>query len=390
MKKSLVYGFVLTLLLAVPALLGFAAGSFAGGQRFVGYIEHVEHSATLAGVLHSAPLSEVQRNGYERAYEDVAGRTIPDIASNISWSVPNVPTPFVGSAPQPGEHANATINRLQMRDAREPALPRPEGVFRIFLTGGSTAFGSGAPAQESTIGALLEQRLQQHNDAVRYEVFTFANPAWSSTHERIAIENYLSELAPDLVVSLSGNNDVFWGHAGRNVLWQQIFADEYFWRLVSTALESGGREPLTALAAVVPPGEPPAPLPVATVAARLGKNARLAAHALALDGTPWVFFLQPTLALTNKSLTLRERAFLDDNRFSDPEYYRAGYAAIDEQLRALDAGNFRFVSLTGVFDARSDDIFIDSFHFGDKGNALIAEAMADAQLAQGLLPPGAP
>ena len=388
MKKSLVYGLVLTLLLAVPALLGFVAGSFAGGQRFVSYIEHVENSATLAGVLRNAPLSEVQRTGVERAYEDVAGRALADIADDISWSVPNVPTPFVGSAPQPGEHANATINSLQMRDAREPAMPKPADVFRIFLTGGSTAFGSGAPTQDTTIGALLEQRLQQRGDGVRYEVFTFANPAWSSTHERIAIENYLSELAPDLVVSLSGNNDVFWGHAGRNVLWQQTFADEYFWRLVSTALESSGREPLAALAAVTPIGEPPVPVPTATVAMRLGKNARLAAHAL--DGTPWVFFLQPTLSLTNKPLTPREQAFLDDNKFSDPAYYRAGYAAISEQLRALDAGNFRFVSLVGVFDARSDDVFIDSFHFGDKGNALIAEAMSAALQAQGLLPAGAP
>ena len=65
-----------------------------------------------------------------------------------------------------------------------------------------------------------------------YEVFTMATPAWASTHERIMIENRLSDLEPDLVVSLSGNNDVHWGAKNRNVLWFRAYHDEFYFDLL--------------------------------------------------------------------------------------------------------------------------------------------------------------
>lgn len=196
---------------------------------------------TLAGVLAVTPLKDEQRNHYARAYTSSA----LDIGS-ISWSVPNQPTPFVGTAPSPGQHQNAHINSWQMRNSEELQMPKPEGVYRIFLTGGSTAYGSGAPSQEQTIGSLLNDLLNKNLSklGLRYEVFTFANPAWASTQERIAIENYLSELQPDLVISLSGNNDVFWADAGRNVLWFSAFSDDYFKTLANTGLKTAGRKEL--------------------------------------------------------------------------------------------------------------------------------------------------
>ncbi len=81
-----------------------------------------------------------------------------------------------------------------------------------------------APDQESTIAGYLSELL--NNDPIKkpdliYQVVTFANPAWSSTHERIAIENRVVEMAPDLVVSLSGINDVHWAYRGKDIMWFQ-------------------------------------------------------------------------------------------------------------------------------------------------------------------------
>lgn len=363
--KKLIYILLPSLVLCALVALGYWAGLYTVAGRFDKVIRWVEQGETLAGVLAVTPLKDEQRNHYARAYTSSA----LDIGS-ISWSVPNQPTPFVGTAPSPGQHQNAHINSWQMRNSEELQMPKPEGVYRIFLTGGSTAYGSGAPSQEQTIGSLLNDLLNKNlsKPGQRYEVFTFANPAWASTQERIAIENYLSELQPDLVISLSGNNDVFWADAGRNVLWFSAFSDDYFKTLANTGLKTAGRKELQDL----PQARPlPQPVPVQTVAYRLEKNVRLGAHAL--QGVDWVFFLQPTLSVSKKSLSSREKDFLSNSR----EYYVHCYQAIAASLSGVSLKNFKFIDLSGVFDryGAEDDMFLDQFHFGDKGNAVIAHAI---------------
>lgn len=372
--KRLCFILLPTLVLGLLVALGYWAGAFVRTQGMARVIHFHEQGESLAGVLAITPLSELQRTGYVQAYSDPAIQP-----EGISWGPPNQPTPFVGTAPQPGQHRNAHINDWQMRSAQALSLPKPAGVRRIFLTGGSTAYGSGAPSQELTIGALLQAELNTaaSGEQPRYEVFTFANPGWVSTHERIAIENYLSELEPDLIVSLSGNNDVFWADAGRNVLWFATHSDEYVKSLVNEALKATGRQPKPAL----PHAEPAADkIPPEQVAARLAKNAVLGATALQHPPAQagWLYVLQPNLAATRKPLTEREAAFITPSR----EYYASCYAAIATQLSGLQLPNFRFLNLSGVFDqlSQTEELFIDQFHFGDKGNRIIAQAMAPAVL----------
>lgn len=343
---------------------GYFAARYAISAKTDKFIQLFERAETLAGALSVPQLNQEQRSKFHTAYSDASVN--PDV---ISWSVPNQLTPFVGTAPSPGQHHNAHINSWQMRSQKELALPKPDNVYRIFLTGGSTAYGSGAPSQEKTIGSILETLLNK-GESSHYEVFTFANPAWSSTHERIGIENYLSELQPDLVISLSGNNDVFWADAGRNVLWFSTFADDYYAILANDALKISGRKEIPALSHAAPAAEKISP---ETVAYRLEKNIRLGALSLERAKVNWVFFLQPTLSVTQKQLSHRESAFLTSSK----DYYQACYLSIRSTLAQIDLKNFKFVDISGVFD-RSDaqnDIFLDQFHFGDKGNALIAQAI---------------
>ena len=118
-----------------------------------------------------------------------------------------------------------------LRSEEKLILPKPSNIHRIFITGGSTAFSSGAPSQDRTIAAYLNRLLSINLTPltnINYEVFTMATPAWASTHERIMIENRLSDLEPDLVVSLSGNNDVHWEAKNRNVMWFRAYQDEFY------------------------------------------------------------------------------------------------------------------------------------------------------------------
>ncbi|HEX4350254.1 MAG TPA: SGNH/GDSL hydrolase family protein, partial [Verrucomicrobiae bacterium] len=281
------------------------------------------------------------------------------------------------------QHHNAFINSLQCRSDKEVSLPKPPGTFRIFIIGGSTAYGSGASSQDKTIGGYLTSILQKElapETKYNYEVFTLATPSWASTQERIIIENKLLDWQPDLVISFSGNNDVHWGMLGRNVLWFRTYQEEFNWHILEWASKEFQKKPLTDVVPVE--SHPIAP---SLVADRLERNVRLSALALGMTNIPYIFCLQPTLAMTKKPLDDAERNNLAnlstiDHTLSGSNYFSQCYTLIDSELSTLKMDNFIYVNLTGVFDTMKtpDRLFLDCYHFGDKGNAIIARGLFDS------------
>ncbi len=313
-----------------------------------------------------------------RVYED------PEEAlsrmDRISWSVPNVPTPFVGSGPRPGVAVGATINSLQFRTADELEIPKPPGTYRIFITGGSTAYGSGTPGDDRTIGAYLEAILNESgNDAPRYEVWTLANPSWTTTHERILIENRLPEFAPDLVISFSGNNDVHWGIRGSNILWSRTYQESSYWSLLQIAYDLAGSGPLPDVADV---GR--GPVPTGLVAERLVRNVRLSAYSLSLESIVYVFALQPTRAVAEDAAG----NVTDETATEEQAYFIDSYARIRDGLETISAPNFHYFDTSGVFgrERAPSEYFVDSYHFGDKGYEVIARDLAADLLGSVLAP----
>jgi lysophospholipase L1-like esterase len=294
----------------------------------------------------------------------------------ISWTGASIPTPFVGNAPEPGQRGNAHINAMQFRAKEEVTLPKPGRTFRIFLTGGSTAYGCGAPSDDTTIAGYLQAILAREltpSTGLKYEVFTMANSAWASTQERIVIENLLSELQPDLVIELAGNNDVWWGAYGRNVLWFRTYNDDLYLALLKSAFEFAGQPPFPENIRIET--QPIAP---ALVAERMLKNVRISAFVLAEQKADLVFVLQPTLALSNKQLTQRElRVSQEPERLAVRDYFRETYPLIANELSALKGDHYQFVDLTGMFDGAvvDEEIFLDTVHFGDRGNEMIAQSI---------------
>ncbi|MHB8811206.1 MAG: SGNH/GDSL hydrolase family protein [Desulfobulbaceae bacterium] len=348
-------------LMAVGAGLGFVAGRYSITRTFETKIEGFARAFTLGPLL-----TKAEKKGIGRVYRD--GDGILAKLDDISWSVPNVPAPFVGNIPAPGVYPGARINSLQFRADRELPIPKPDRTFRIFLTGGSTAYGSGSPDQARTIGGYLAELLKNDlapRTGLNYEVFTMANPAWASTHERIMIENRLSELDPDLVISFSGNNDVHWGLLGKDVFWFRTYADDFFQALIRGIYRLTDRE----IPEIIPPATPE-DIPPPLVARKLVKNVKLSAFALAQADADYVFVLQPTLATTGKRLSGRERKYL---RYMD--YFRECYDRIDKDLQALHPENFTYINLADAFDqlGAQEDVFLDSYHFGDKGNEMVAQ-----------------
>jgi hypothetical protein len=374
-KQKFLFALLPTVVIVGLLCLGAVLGSALATWRIRTDFRLVGRSETLRSFVRRA-----DRKQFAQAYNDP--ESAEKAMDDFSYSVPNVVSPFVGCAPEPGQHHNAFINSMQFRANKEVTIPKPPQTCRIFITGGSTAFGSGAPSQDRTIGAYLNAFLDKELSPltkVRYEVFTMANPSWASTHERIIIENRLSELQPDLVISFSGNNDVHWGMRGNNVLWFRSNQEEFDWRVLDWAYGVFRAKRMTDVVAV-----DPHPVPPSLVADRLEQNVRLSAFALGLKNVRYVFCLQPTLAVTRKPLVAAEQKSLrslnpSDHSMPGSNYFSQCYAQIDSRLAGLKIENFTYLNLSDVFDTMGtpERIFLDSFHFGDKGNALIARNLFD-------------
>lgn len=362
-KKIVIFTILPSIVLVALLALGFIAGRYTVIRTFDKQTQRVSRAFTLGGLLNGE-----QKKKLIHVYHEE--EKILEEIDNFSWAVPNIPTPFVGNAPMPGQHGNAYINSAQFRAKKEIELPKPKNIFRIFITGGSTAYSSGAPSQDRTIAGYLEKILSNNLSPVtklKYEVLTMANSAWASTHERIIIENKLSELEPDMVISVSGNNDVHWGLYGFNVLWFRSYADDYFLNLIKKVYKYINQPDIPEITLV----ETAKILP-SLVSKRLIKNVKLSSFVLSQEGIDYVFMLQPNLFVTGKNLTKREQAKREQK---SQEYFQKCYAQIDKDLRDFDGENYRYVNLTNIFDTLDDqeDIFIDSYHFGDKGNEIIAK-----------------
>jgi hypothetical protein len=374
-------------ILGLAVLAALAIGGFAGHQlahrrmreairesktRTAELIETWQKDETLAGAFSLSPDHLVAaRVGVERCYY-----TPPDL-ERITWVPRDIPTPFVGYAPAPGRHASALINEAQFRYAREIEMPKPSGAYRIFLTGASTAFGAGASSNDTTIGGYLEKHLNAtlRNRGLRCEVVTAAACAWSSTHERILIENRLVEFEPDLVISFSGHNEVFWGSQGYNSCWYRGMQDNYFLMLMNTTLLSNS-------VAEFPSHVPgvSGPPSIAQVTERLMRNVVLAHHALDLVGAPYMFVLQPVMEVSGKTRTSREqRVAAKTASWPWSGLMEQFYPEFRKNLSVLQKSGFSFVDMTSVFDNCGDDIdiFIDAAHFGDRGNELIAQSLCE-------------
>ena len=142
---------VLTLVCVVLFLVG---AGFYFGVRFTrgnlrSMIDAFDFSRTLGGV------GSDRRSELSAAFDDPS-RAEAELDDYI-WAVANMPSPFVGVAPVPGEYASASINHNQLRHPTPLQIPKPPGTFRIFVTGGSTAFGAGAPSDAATIPWTAER-----------------------------------------------------------------------------------------------------------------------------------------------------------------------------------------------------------------------------------------
>src|SRR3984893_5776642 len=121
-------------------------------------------------------------------------------------------------------------NAQGFRRDKDVSLEKPPNTVRIFITGGSTAYGATTEMPEytgnrwrllynnETIEYYLEQKLNQAYPSKRWEVINAAAPGYQLSQELAEIESVLLRYHPDYII-LDGNNDIdpqLWRHASNN------------------------------------------------------------------------------------------------------------------------------------------------------------------------------
>lgn len=329
--------------------------------------------------------ADAKRRDYSLAYYH-PDRAMAEMDKYL-WAVPAAPTPFVGEAPAPGRYGDAIINSQQFRHPVDLVVPKPLDVCRIFFTGSSTAFCSGAPSDETTITGYLQKMLseQRSPDTGRiYEAVNASHAGWASTYERLWIEMRLSEMEPDIVIQFSGNNDAHWGARHFPTDWMRSYHEQLFYLIAETWYRYFGK---TELIDVVP--RETGLIPPEQVAKTLLKNVRQVMCLLLAQNVHYIFILQPSISETRKVLSEREARLRSSDETVDyfNQCYREMRTLIEPLMSQFEAmgGNqfFSYFDYSDVFDNcdQAQEVFMDSYHFGDRGNELIA-----ARLYQDLQP----
>lgn len=125
----------------------------------------------------------------------------------------------------PGSYAGFHINNQGFRRPADVSLRPAENTVRIFIVGGSTAFGTNGLypqfqpkplAYEDTIDYQLETVLKTRHKGTHFEVVNAAVPEYRLFQEITLFREKLVNFKPHLVIFLDGHNDIsFLTTAGR-------------------------------------------------------------------------------------------------------------------------------------------------------------------------------
>lgn len=329
--------------------------------------------------------------------------------------------PYKNVRNTPGFVDTRGVLRHNSQGFREDSAIRkeaPEDTYRIFLMGGSTAYGTGGLwthiqskhrvlSNHETIDHYLERILDQAVDRVDVQVVNAAIPSMWTHHHLIYLNQEILEYDPDMVLFLDGFNDFFFHDPdhdqfsdyayrersrvimGPPTTYSLVYSIGWWLFRESTffhALFRGGRQLKLMLQGK--PEQTPMQVDQALRDFRsvFKKNALEMIERTALllenEGVKGVFMLQPMLILEgDRDLTPVEREMfrfhIESYRPGSEEYMKRAVKTIRrlEPATVRDYGG-KFIDLTDIYEGVSGQIFTDYCHLTPRGNRILAKTVA--------------
>ncbi|MGH7718793.1 MAG: SGNH/GDSL hydrolase family protein [Gemmatimonadaceae bacterium] len=295
-----------------------------------------------------------------------------------------------------------TINVRGDGNRVTPGARCEPGSFRVFVFGGSTAWGYGVPDAE-TIPAQLQRSLSRHISRPVC-VTNFADVGHVSTQSLLSLLGQVGRgNVPDVVLFYQGVNDItvadLYNEAGlhgdmnrfsRRL--EETDSTASWWR--STSLAVLARR-LAGASTLAPPvqqyphtlgdtsKESLSELADATVRVSLANHSMGLAVARELDFA-FVSFWQPNIFVGAKPLTTEELLIREGDRPGRRVSARF-VSAVYERMRATAASADGLYYLANVFDHEPRLLYMDWQHVVPEGNELVAKRMVEALDAENVL-----
>jgi lysophospholipase L1-like esterase len=333
----------------------------------------------------------------------------------------------------PGYKANAAlVNAEGFRRDQDVSFDKPTDTVRVFLLGGSVAYGGETLYPEidphwkflensQTIDHYLEARLRSAFPQKRWEVVNAAVKGYFVNQDLALFLSTLQRYKPDYLVLFDGVNDMFevlrtpeqdgYSAAGLGEEFNGLTNPESMslrlmsatWLFNHSALYRSIRESVALRRRIQARREraKQSILDLHPNFSRLNSNeqrqyreaaGRLENYlrtvqqidALAkLQGAKTLFVLQPQIAVSRKPLTEIEKQLFDYWSRLDGPLDVYGFQALYPQLSGrltTNAANegYHFLDLTGVFDHSDVQTFTDYCHLTAAGNQIVADAIFDS------------
>ena len=305
-------------------------------------------------------------------------------------------------------------NSQGFRRLSDVPVEKPANTYRIFLMGGSTAYGTGSlftriqrefavVPDSATIAAILERELAESLPNMRVEVINAAISSTWTHHHLIYLNQTILRYNPDLVLFLDGFNDFYFyekGHdqfadysyqehshviMGDPTLYSLAYMDGW-WLFRKSAFANVATRALRSLKWQLASRER-RPIDVEESLAGLKevfprsalKMQRRVGLILRDEGVGAVFMLQPMLILERgrKPMPPIEQQLFDyDVGYWAPNYeafmqQAVPYVRVQEEAMARDVGA-HFIDLTGIYAGIPEQVYTDYCHLTPAGNTLLA------------------
>jgi hypothetical protein len=334
---------------------------------------------------------------------------------------------------QPKGNRYEYTNNAGFRDPQPISIKKPDDEFRIFLTGGSTAFGLGAAGQAApitsfyyiehreTIAHTLERILNVTAPLPGKKIRVYNTAVWGYSYQH-HLFRYVSKLRrykPDLIVSLDGVNELhpisvptkewdYFREGQFNGILRQIFAynshglGSYvtLWLKNNTFLMSfiwRGVDPFITMEegvrmhrGIAPGSEARRDSPGVLSEERalmLQENVDSVVRViedyhvlLENDRVPHIIALQPLLFMSQKprhEMEKKVESFEDHKEYYDvatDRLYKFLLERITESSRRMQ---YSIVDFSGYFNDTSEWVFTDWCHLTAGANYLIAKELAN-------------
>lgn len=311
-----------------------------------------------------------------------------DTIAKMQWH------PYVGYIPVSDYKGNGYYTNRQSFRYSENILPiKEKDEVRIFITGGSTAWGAGVK-QSDLYTNVAEEILNKECSGAQIKIISAGVGGYVSTQEANRMVHEISYLSPDVVVMLSGVNDTYAGYRGwkieknydpfniANYLAETGIklqaSKDYFNPSPPTQGEYGNMIEYTKALNAYKEELFRDKKEVSNV---LVHNIHTLHNSARDVGADFVFYLQPYLYKTSKPLSEFEQQTLA--QFSSRFYGINDYSqAVYDELRKnipQDAKerNYHFFDADNAIKEEARSLFVDHCHFGDRGYRLIGEDLAN-------------